>query len=75
MCGSEYTDKMFLFLPMFYFDGFYCERKLKFHVSFVYWLAKHAFRILITGQLIEFGERMLGIINTWNNEGFDPIHT
>lgn len=30
LCDSEYTDKMFLFL-MLYFDGFYHEIDVKFY--------------------------------------------
>lgn len=33
MCGSEYIDKMFLFLLMFYFDGFYHKIEVKFYIS------------------------------------------
>lgn len=35
LCDSEYTDKMFLFL-MLYFDGFYHEIDMKFYELCVY---------------------------------------
>lgn len=69
MCGSEYTDKMFLFLLMFYFDGFYHKIEVRFlHISLVY-IATIFFRIFIINNLVRDDAGCC----VHNHEGFDEI--